>query len=329
MHTKFILVVGGAGYIGSHMLLALRAAGFQPIVLDNLSKGCRDAVLDALLVEGDIADEALLNKVFSTYHFAAVMHFASFIEVGESVRLPLKYYENNMAASLTLLKVMLQHNVKNFVFSSTAAVYGEPKYIPIDEAHPVQPINPYGKSKWMLEQVLQDLSSSHGLRFAALRYFNAAGADPQGRLAERHHPETHLIPLILQAARDERAAITIYGKDYPTADGTCIRDYIHVTDLCEAHLLALRALLEGASSMTYNLGTGRGYSVEQVIQVARVVTQCVISVEVGARRAGDPISLIANAARAQRELHWQPCYPELETIVRHAWAASTKIMQEV
>ncbi|OGT52684.1 MAG: UDP-glucose 4-epimerase GalE [Gammaproteobacteria bacterium RIFCSPHIGHO2_12_FULL_42_13] len=321
MFNKFILVVGGAGYIGSHMLLTLQSAGFHPVALDNLAKGHRDAVFDVPLIIGDMTDTLLLDELFSTYRFSAVMHFASFIEVGESVKNPLKYYANNMAASLNLLKAMLRHEVKNFIFSSTAAVYGEPHYTPIDEVHPIQPINPYGKSKWMLEQVLRDLSLSHGLRFAALRYFNAAGADPKGRLAERHYPETHLIPLILQVAREERPVITIYGDDYPTFDGTCIRDYIHVTDLCDAHLLALHALLQGDGGMTYNLGVGHGYSVKQVIDAVRKVTQQIIPIEIGPRRAGDPASLVANAERAMRELHWQPRFSGLEMIVRHAWEA--------
>lgn len=322
MHTKKtskqVLVVGGAGYIGSHMVLALQAAGYQPIVLDNLSKGYSDAVINAELIVGDMADKALLTKLFKQYDFLAVMHFASYIEVGESVLQPGKYYQNNVAATLTLLQTMLEQQVRHFIFSSTAAVYGEPQYTPIDEQHVLAPINPYGRSKRMVEEMLADFARSDQLHYASLRYFNAAGADPEGRCSERHDPESHLIPIVLQVANGHREAVTVFGRDYATADGTCIRDYVHVSDLCSAHLLALERLVQGKPNLVCNLGTGQGYSVQQVIDAAEAVTGKKIAVIEGARRAGDPAVLVADSSLARRELGWQPVYTDLETIVRHA-----------
>src|SRR5579885_2681464 len=311
MHTdsKSILVVGGAGYIGSHMVLSLKRAGYHPVVLDNLSKGHRDAVIDAELIVGDMADARLLDEIFSRYQFLAVMHFASFIEVGESVKFPARYYQNNVAATLNLLDIMIKNGVKHFIFSSTAAVYGEPKSAAITETHSLAPINPYGRSKWMVEEMIKDFAVSDGLNYAILRYFNAAGADPEGRLCERHEPESHLIPIVLQAAAGKRQGVTIYGDRYPTADGTCVRDYIHIVDLCHAHLLALRALTEGKKSMIYNLGTGHGYSVLQVVDVARRVTGKDIKAAMGEPRAGDSAVLVADAALAKQELNWVPSYP--------------------
>jgi len=314
-----ILVVGGAGYIGSHMSLALQKAGYRVVVLDNLSKGHRDAVIGAELVEADMADKAAVSAIFDQHAISAVMHFASFIEVGESVRLPAKYYQNNVAATLNLLDVMLAHQVKRFIFSSTAAVYGEPQYTPMDEAHPLAPVNPYGRSKLMVETILKDYARSDDLQYAVLRYFNAAGADPEGRLAERHEPESHLIPLVLQSALGLRKAITIFGGDYSTPDGTCLRDYVHVSDLGQAHLLALEALQQGCRDMTYNLGTGQGYSVQEVIETARKVTGREITVIHGERRDGDPAALIANPTAAMKALNWQPQFSSLEIIIRHAW----------
>ena len=247
------------------------------------------------------------------------MHFASFIQVGESVIHPAKYYQNNVASTINLLTAMQKAKVNKFIFSSTAAVYGEPQYTPIDEAHPVLPINPYGQSKQMIEKILEDFSRAYDFNYMSLRYFNAAGAHPDGKLRECHEPETHLIPLVLEVANKKRQAITIYGQDYETPDGTCVRDYIHVSDLCAAHLLAMQALCEGKKSAIYNLGTGQGYSVKEVIDVASRITQCEIPVIQGARRAGDPAVLVADASRAMRELQWQPRYSDLETIVRHAW----------
>lgn len=316
-----VLVVGGAGYIGSHMSLCLKEAGLVPIVLDNLSTGSREAVLDCELIEGDIADKNVLDRVFSQHDFAIVMHFGSYIQVHESIQNPLMYYQNNVVGTLYLLETMLKWNVKKIIFSSSAAVYGEPLYIPIDEQHPLKPINPYGHTKRMIEQMLEDCSSAYDLRYISLRYFNASGADPHARLGERRSFESHLIPLVLQAATSSSIMLTVYGKDYPTRDGTCVRDYIHVADICSAHLLALEALMNGCSSQTYNLGNGHGFSVQEVIEVARQVTQCEIPVKEGARRFGDPASLIANPTRAMKELKWEPKYPQLRTIIQHAWKA--------
>ncbi|MHB1949554.1 MAG: UDP-glucose 4-epimerase GalE [Gammaproteobacteria bacterium] len=322
MPTK-ILVVGGAGFIGSHMVDSLQRAGFVPIVLDNLSTGHRDAVMNAELIEGDMADSQLLDEIFTKHQITAVMHFASFIQVGESTQDPGKYYQNNVAGTLQLLRAMRKWHVKYFIFSSSAAVYGEPKYTPIDEQHALAPINPYGHSKRMVEQMLEDFAAAYDFRFVALRYFNAAGADPEGRFHERHQPETHLIPLVLQVAKGERPAITIYGSDYPTADGSCVRDYVHVVDLCAAHLLALQSLLDGAKSAFYNLGTGHGFSVQQVIEIASEVTGKEIPVEKGPPRSGDPAILVADCSRAMQELNWQPQYSDLKTIIAHAWLKFT------
>lgn len=317
--AEVILAVGGAGYIGSHMTKFLRQSGFEVVVLDDLSSGFRGALLGAELVEGSIADRALLTQLFAQRRFAAVMHFASFIQVGESVVEPGKYYANNLAATLTLLDAMRQAGIRHFIFSSTAAVYGNPAYTPIDERHPAQPINPYGRSKWMLEQILDDYAAAYGLESVCLRYFNAAGADPDGELGECHEPETHLIPLVLQAAAGRRSAISVYGTDYDTPDGTCIRDYIHVADLCSAHLLALQHLRAGKGSARFNLGNGVGFSVKEVIETAKAVTGIDIPVRYEARRAGDPGRLVADATRAREVLGWKPERAALETIIADAW----------
>lgn len=324
MPTKKILVVGGAGYIGSHMVLCLQEAGYTPVVFDNLSTGHRDAVMNAELVRGDLSDLYAVEDVFATNDFLAVMHFASFIQVGESVQHPAKYYQNNLAATLNLLNTMLKAKVKHFIFSSTAAVYGEPCYTPIDEKHPVSPVNPYGHSKAMVEQILADYSRAYDFCYSTLRYFNAAGADPHGRLHERHDPETHLIPLILQAANGDRAGITVYGRDYPTIDGTCVRDYIHVSDICDAHLLALSQLTETNTNAIYNLGNGQGYSVQQVIDAARTVTRSRVNVIEGNRRDGDPAVLVADSSLARTKLGWTPKYPDLTSIIAHAWLAFSR-----
>ena len=314
-----ILVTGGAGYIGSHVVKALADRGFAVVVLDNLSKGHREAVLAGDLIEGDLSDTALLDRTFGQYHPDAVMHFAAFIEVGESVRDPLKYYRNNTANAINLLSAMVQHGVENFIFSSTAAVYGIPESVPISEIQPVRPINPYGQAKAFVEKVLDDASGTGRLRYVSLRYFNAAGADPGGRIGERHIPESHLIPLTLKAAKGGRQSITVFGTDYPTPDGTCIRDYVHVTDLADAHLLALDHLLQKGGSTSFNCGYGHGYSVREVIDAARRVTAVDIPVETAARRPGDPPALVADSTALRRTLGWTPRHDDLDYIVRTAW----------
>jgi UDP-glucose 4-epimerase len=319
MPTKKILITGGAGYIGSHMAAYVARAGYQPVIFDDFSTGHHAACSHFECVTGSIHDAELLQAVFANEQFAAVMHFASFIQVGESVKDPAKYYYNNVAGTLTLLRAMLAAGVNYFIFSSSAAVYGEPDDGPIDESHRIAPINPYGHSKRMIEQVLADYAVSYAFKYCALRYFNAAGADAENGLGECHDPETHLIPLILQVANGQRDAITVFGNDYPTEDGTCVRDYIHVKDLCNAHWLALQALWQGAESKSYNLGTGIGYSVQQVIDVARNVTQAAIPTVIGKRRVGDPAVLVADPSRAMAELNWVPEYLDLMTIVADAW----------
>ena len=314
-----ILVVGGAGYIGSHMVKQLALAGHDVITLDNLSYGYRDAVKYGEFVEGDLGDNEVLDKIFAAGDVDAVMHFAGFIQVGESVEKPSMYYLNNVVNTHTLLDAMLRHEVKNFIFSSTAAIFGEPEYTPIDEKHNKQPINPYGHSKLMIEQVLDDYDKAYGLRSTCLRYFNAAGADPDGELGERHVPETHLIPLILQAASGRRADIKVFGDDYPTDDGTCVRDYIHINDLCEAHSLALEKMIKDDKSARYNLGNGKGFSVKQVIDIAREVSGNDFKVTIEPRRAGDPAVLVADATLAKKELNWQPNFADLQDIVKTAW----------
>jgi UDP-glucose 4-epimerase len=311
--------VGGAGYIGSHMVKHLLRQGYDVVTFDNLSTGYRDAVLGGEFVLGDLADTSALENLFSSHRFDGVMHFASFIQVGESVKEPAKYYENNVTNTLNLLNAMVKHNVKRFIFSSTAAVYGEPQYVPIDEAHPKRPINPYGKTKWMVEQILEDYDRAYGLKSIALRYFNAAGADPEGELGERHEPETHLIPLVLQAASGRRPHISVFGRDYDTPDGTCIRDYIHVTDLCDAHWLALQKIMSGGNTTAYNLGNGQGFSVQQVIDTACEVTGRNINAVNSPRRGGDPARLVADGTSARKSLNWQPARFDLKTIIEDAW----------
>lgn len=317
-----VLVTGGAGYIGSHAVLALGEAGYEVVILDNLVYGHRDlveTVLKVELIEGDIGNRELLDRIFQTREFAAVMHFAAYAYVGESVVQPDKYYRNNVADTLTLLEAMRDAGVVNFVFSSTCATYGVPQHIPIAENHPQQPINPYGMSKLMVEQILDDFDRAYDLRSVRFRYFNAAGADPQGRLGEDHTPETHLIPLVLMTALAQRESISIYGTDYDTADGTCIRDYIHVSDLAQAHVLGLEYLLKGGGTEVFNLGNSKGFSVQEVIEAARTVTSRPIPVILAERRPGDPPALVGSAEKAQRLLGWQPQYGELETILEHAW----------
>jgi UDP-glucose 4-epimerase len=315
-----VLVVGGAGYIGSHMVQCLLDEGHEPVTLDNLSTGYRDAVIGGEFIEGDAGDSHLLARIFSESLIDGVMHFASFIEVGESVTDPGKYYQNNLARTLSLLDSTVAHGVKRFIFSSSAAIFGEPQADLIDETHPKSPINPYGWAKLMVEQVLSDYEKAYGLESVSLRYFNAAGADPAGRLGERHEPESHLIPLVLRVASGRREAMKVVGRDYDTPDGTCIRDFIHVLDLCQAHLLALSMPHNGGRSMSFNLGSGQGFSVQEVVDAVREVTGRTIDVIDAPRRAGDPARLVADCGRAKTILGWNPRYSELKEILKHAWA---------
>lgn len=317
-----ILVTGGAGYIGSHAVVALQQAGYDVIVLDNLVYGHRDIVDQVLKVElvvGDTNDRALLDTLFSTRTIDAVMHFAAYAYVGESVTDPAKYYQNNFVGTLTLLEAMRAASVNTFIFSSTCATYGVPTIVPIPEDHSQNPINPYGASKLMIERVLADFHTAYGLKSVAFRYFNAAGADPQGRLGEDHNPETHLIPLVLLTALGRRESVSIFGTDYPTPDGTCVRDYIHVTDLADAHVLGLKYLLEGGDSTIFNLGNGNGFSVREVIETARRVTGKPIPAVECDRRPGDPPALVGSSDRARSVLGWNPQYADLEKIITHAW----------
>lgn len=313
-----VLVVGGAGYIGSHMVKILGNLNYSVTTLDDLTSGHRDAVVCGDFVQGSIADSALVNNLLSR-KFDAVFHFASSIQVAESVQFPDKYYQNNVANTINLLNCMIANNVKKIIFSSTAATFGEPQYTPIDERHPQNPINPYGRTKLIVEQALSDYDKAYGLQSVSLRYFNAAGADPEGHLGERHNPETHLIPLVLQAASGRREHIKVYGRDYETPDGTCIRDYIHVNDLGSAHRLALESLMEGKGSQAYNLGNGSGYSVQEIINTAEHVTGRKISIINTSRRIGDPAVLVADSTLARNNLGWSPKFSELDTIIAHAW----------
>ena len=304
-----LLVVGGAGYIGSHMVKMLVNSGHNVVILDNLSTGFRELAIYGELIVGDLADESLLDDLFSKYQFDGVLHFAAASLVGESMTDPAKYYRNNVSNTINLLDAMVKHNVKSFVFSSSAAVYGEPNSDLIDESHAKDPINPYGSTKLMIERILQDYESAYGLNSISLRYFNACGADPEGELGECHNPETHLIPLILHAASGRRKSITVFGRDYATDDGTCVRDYIHIDDLCTAHALAFDKLigLNDCGALSYNLGNSSGFSVQQVIDVVQtVVSKDGYSVTVvdGERRAGDPATLVADAAKVKVELGW-------------------------
>ena len=313
-----VLLIGGAGFIGSHMVKYLGSQGSRVTTLDDLSSGHRDAVLFGDLIVGDFGDQTTLDEVFAR-GFDAVMHFASLIDVGESVKNPEKYFETNVAKTMNMLDSMVKHGVKKLIFSSTAATYGAPLYFPIDEAHPQNPVNPYGQSKLSVETALKQLDARHGLKSVCLRYFNAAGADPAGELGERHNPETHLIPLVLQVASGKRPSICVFGDDYDTPDGTCIRDYVHVSDLCLAHGLALERLLAGCASDVFNLGNARGYSVKEVIEVAESVTGARIASEYVPRRLGDPARLVADASKAISKLGWTTQYPQLQTMIEHAW----------
>jgi UDP-glucose 4-epimerase len=316
-----VLVAGGAGYIGSHTVKALLAGGFETVVLDDFSTGRRELVVPGCrLVVGDLQDREAVRNVFrENGDIAAVLHFASLIRVGESYRDPRKYYRHNLGTSLNLLEAMLEAGIGRFVFSSSAAVYGTPRVQPIPEDHPLEPINPYGATKSMVERILTDFDRAHGLRFVTLRYFNAAGADPDGALGEMHDPETHLIPNILLSVLGKRPALGVFGIDFPTPDGTAVRDYVHVADLADAHVLALRHLLAGGSSEAVNLGTNGGYSVLEVIGAAEGVTGRKVPVVVLPRREGDVPVLLASREKARRLLGWEPGVSDMVTILRTAW----------
>lgn len=314
-----ILVTGGAGYIGSHTVAELLDQGKEVVVIDNLQSGHRDALLGGKLYEGDLRDKALLSKLFAENEIEAVIHFAANSLVGESMQKPVKYYDNNVYGTLCLLEAMDEANVRKIVFSSTAATYGEPDKVPIEESDPTNPTNVYGETKLTMERMMSWFDKVLGIKYVALRYFNAAGAHPSGKIGEDHSPETHLIPLIIQAAQGKRLAISIFGDDYPTEDGTCVRDYIHVCDLADAHVLAVQHLLAGGESDVFNLGNGQGFSVKEVIAKVKEVTGRSFPVEVSPRRAGDPAVLIASSDKARKGLGWNPSRNQLDDIIASAW----------
>ncbi|MDO4535850.1 MAG: UDP-glucose 4-epimerase GalE [Clostridium perfringens] len=314
-----ILVCGGAGYIGSHMVADLLAQNKEVVILDNFEKGHEDAILGGKIYRGDLRDKSILNKIFTENHIEAVIDFAAYSLVGESMVEPLKYFNNNVSGTITLLEAMKEHGVKYIVFSSTAATYGEPENTPILESDKTIPTNAYGESKLLVEKILKWCDTCYGIKFTVLRYFNAAGAHINGQIGEDHSPETHLIPLILQVALNKRDEIMIFGDDYNTKDGTCVRDYIHVSDLASAHSLALDRLIAGGESRIYNLGNGTGFTVKEVIDVARKVTGHSIPAKISPRRAGDPAILIASSEKAVSELNWKPKFNSLETIIETAW----------
>jgi UDP-glucose-4-epimerase GalE len=318
MTMPTVLVTGGAGFVGSHTCKALARAGFLPVVYDDLSNGVRDVVRWGPLEVGTLEDEARLASVVTQHEPVAVVHFAAFIEAGQSVREPERFYRNNVSGTLALLRIMRNTGIDKMVFSSTAAVYGEPQCVPISESHPLKPVNPYGRSKLMVEEILADTSAAQGLRYCALRYFNAAGADPEGELGEYHDPETHLIPLALRTAFGALDHLKVFGTDYDTPDGTCIRDYVHVTDLADAHVRATQRLIAGGNNLIANLGIGRGFSVREVIEVVQKITGRRVNAAPSSRRTGDPAVLVADGSIARDELGWTPRYWILEDQVRHA-----------
>jgi len=313
-----ILVTGGAGYIGSHTLLSLADAGYESVTLDNLCYGHREAILEGHFVQADLADNFALDRLFETFPIEAVIHFAAFCYVGESMEAPEKYFSNNLVNGLNLLNAMLKAGVEKIIFSSSCAVYGDPSVIPIPETHAKSPINPYGLTKHFYEEILSSYETAHGIKHVSLRYFNAAGADPKGRIGESHDPETHLIPLVLQAALGRRSEIEIFGTNYPTSDGTCIRDYIHVCDLAEAHVSALTYLLSGGQSISLNLGTGKGYSVREVFERCQKICQLSIPYRDVGPRPGDPPELVASGDKAREILDWNPRY-SVDEIISTAW----------
>jgi UDP-glucose 4-epimerase len=314
-----ILIAGGAGYIGSHINKLLHSLGYQTIVLDNLTTGHKNLVHWGSFIEGDLADTVLLNQLFSHHEITAVMHFCAHSLVGESVTDPGKYYANNTGNTINLLNAMARHKVKNFIFSSTCATFGEPAYLPMDENLPQNPINPYGRTKLMIEMMLEDYENAYGIHSVALRYFNAAGADPAGEIGEDHTPETHLIPIILDVALGKRDKIMMFGDDYETRDGTCVRDYIHVNDLASAHVKALEWMVEHQQSNHFNLGNGEGFSVKEIIDVARKVTGHPIPAQLAPRRPGDPATLIGTSEKIKKTLAWEPEFADIETIISTAW----------
>ncbi len=316
-----ILVTGGAGYIGSHMVRQLIRDGLKPVIIDNLSNGFKEFVPNTGIpfYEANISDRETLKKIFSKHQIEAVINFAAFIEVGESVKNPLKFYANNVSNTLILLEEIIKAGVNKFIFSSTAALFGEPEYVPIDEKHILKPINPYGRSKLMVEQILGDFEASYNLQYGCLRYFNASGADSEGGIGESHNPETHLIPIVLQAALGKREKIMINGNDYDTPDGTCIRDYVHVTDLADAHLLLLKYMQKGGKERYFNLGTGQGSSIMEIIKMVEKVTNLNVPFEFAPRRVGDPSRLIADGSKARDILGWNPQHSSLENIIKTAY----------
>ncbi|MHB9037128.1 MAG: UDP-glucose 4-epimerase GalE [Armatimonadota bacterium] len=314
-----VLVTGGLGYVGSHAVKMLIERGETVISLDDLAFGHPEAACGSEIVIGDIGDKDLLRNVFSTHSIDSVMHFAAFADVGESVADPQKYYITNISKSLAMLEVMLEFGIKMMIFSSSAATFGEPEEVPIPEDHPKNPTNPYGRSKLMLEEILKEYEHAYGLRSISFRYFNASGADPSGQIGEDHTPEHHIIPLVLQVALGQREKFSIFGSDWPTPDGTCVRDYVHVTDLAQAHILGLDALRNGKKTTAYNLGNGNGYSVREVIAMAEEVSGKKITAVESGRRPGDPAVLVASSKKIIEELGWRPAYPELKTIIETAW----------
>ncbi|MEW6333845.1 MAG: UDP-glucose 4-epimerase GalE [Thermodesulfobacteriota bacterium] len=317
--TENILITGGAGYVGSHACKAIAALGYVPVCLDNLIYGHASAVQWGPLIRGDVADDTILDTVFSVYRPEAVLHFAAYAYVGESVEHPARYYRNNVSGSITLLDAMVRHGCRHIVFSSSCATYGIPSAVPIAEDHPQNPINPYGRSKLMVEQIIRDYGSAYGIRYAILRYFNAAGADPEGQIGESHEPETHVIPILLQTVTGQRTRMDVYGWDYDTPDGTAIRDYIHVTDLAAAHVLALKYLTDSGRDMCINLGTGRGHSVIEVVRAVRQVTGMPVAYRMVDRRSGDPPALVAETGLANSLLGWHPTFTDLQETVSTAW----------
>lgn len=317
--SKTILITGGAGYIGSHTNKELSNKGYGTIVFDNLSRGHKEFVKWGDLVIGDLADVGSLKRVFELYPIKAVMHFAAFAYVAESFEEPALYYSNNVLNTINLLSLMRDFGIRHFIFSSSCATYGNPVSLPVAETHPRNPISPYGRTKYMVENILDDHARAYGLRYVSLRYFNAAGADVGGEVGERHSPETHLIPLVLEAASGERQYVEIFGSDYDTPDGTCIRDYVHVTDLADAHILALEYLLQGGDNEVFNVGTGRGYSINEVIRAAENITGCNIPLKASARRKGDPAVLVSSPGKIMKTLSWQPKFDNLNAILNTAW----------